>query len=168
MPSLGNPLYSRRGQSLVEALVALSFLTVGFMAVFSLLSRSLSLNRSSTESYVATYIAAEGIEIARNIVDTNGIQKNAWSYGFSGGSGDYEAEYNSRSLSPNQDRFLTYNPNSHIYGYGGSIQTPFKRLIRVTFVSQYEMKINSIVFWTGLGGGSFRVNLEDHFMNWRT
>ena len=150
---------------MVEALVALSFLTVGFLGAFSLLGRSLSVNRSSAESYTATYLAAEGIEIARNIVDGNGIQKIAWNNGFS--NGDYEVEYDSTSMTPSQGRFLTYNPSTNIYGYGGSDQTPFRRTVRIALVGSDEIKVNSIVSWTGIGGGDSTVDLEDHFMNWR-
>ncbi|MBI4085368.1 MAG: hypothetical protein HY432_02605 [Candidatus Liptonbacteria bacterium] len=157
--------FSEGGQSIIEALVAISFLVVGFMAVLSLLGRSLSLNRSSTDSYTATYLATEGIEVAKNIFDENALRRDAWNDGFA--AGDYEVEYDSNSLRENRNRFLAYDSNRHVYRYGGSGQTPFMRIIRVTPVGQNEIKINSIVSWTGLGGGSFQVNLEDHFMNWR-
>ncbi len=158
-------IFSNSGQVLVEAIVAISLLTVGFLAIFALLGRSLSLNRATVQSYTATYLAAEGIEIARNIVDTNGIQKKAWNDGF--GNNDYEMEYNSNSLTQNQGRFLAYDPSAHLYSYGGSIQTPFKRVVRINLVGSDEIRVNSIVTWTSIGGGNFQVNLEDHFMNWR-
>ena len=158
-------IFSNNGQVLVEAIVAISLLTVGFLAVFSLLGRSLSLNRATVQSYIATYLAAEGIEVARNIVDTNGIQKRAWNDGF--GNDDYETEYNSNSFTQNQGRFLSYDPSTRLYSYGGPIQTPFKRVIRINLIGADEIRVNSIVTWTGVGGGNFQVNLEDHFMNWR-
>ncbi|OGZ00806.1 MAG: hypothetical protein A3B13_00495 [Candidatus Liptonbacteria bacterium RIFCSPLOWO2_01_FULL_45_15] len=164
-PEADQPWAGKKGQVLIEALIALSFLTVGFLAAFSLLGRSLSTNRASAQSYAATYLAAEGIEVARNIVDGNGIQGVAWNNGFA--NGDYEIEYNSLSMTQNQERFLTYDPSTNIYGYGGSVQTPFKRAIRITLVGSDEIKVNSIISWIGLGGGDSRVDLEDHFMNWR-
>ncbi len=158
-------VFSNSGQVLVEAIVAISLLTVGFLAIFSLLGRSLSINRATVQSYTATYLAAEGIEIARNIVDTNGIQKRAWNDGFR--NNDYEVIYNSNSFAPNQGRFLTYDSSTHLYSYGGLIQTPFKRVVRISLIGSEEIKVNSIITWTGVGGGNFQVNLEDHFMNWR-
>lgn len=156
----------RQGQVLIEALVAISLLTIGFLSAFALLGRSLSTNRASAQSYTATYLAAEGIEIARNIVDGNGIQGIAWNSGFA--DGDYEVVYNDFSMAPqNQPRFLTYGTSTNAYSYDGSFQTPFKRIIRIALVGSDEIKINSIVSWTGAGGGNFRVDLEDHFMNWR-
>ena len=158
--------FSKRGQALVESLVAVSLLTVGFLAIFSLLSRSLSLNRASTQSYIGTYLAAEGIEVIRSMVDANGLQKRAWNDGFA--TGDYEVEYNSLSLESNNDRFINYDPDRHLYDYKPFLPTPFKRLVRITLIGSNEIKVNSIVSWTSVGGGSFNVNLEDHFMNWRS
>ncbi len=155
----------KSGQALIEALVAIGFMTVGFLAIFSLLSRSLSLNRSSAESYTAAYLAAEGIEVARNIIDANGIQKKAWNEGFS--NSDYEVQYDSMSFTGNQNRHIFYSPSTNLYSYNGQIQTPFKRLIRVRMINADEIRINSIISWTSLGGGSPQINVEDHFMNWR-
>lgn len=164
-PMADLPLVGKKGQVLVEALVALSILTIGFLSAFALLGRSLSANRASAQSYTATYLAAEGIEVARNIVDGNGIQGIAWNSGFA--DGDYEVEYNSFSMTRDRGRFLTYGTSTNTYGYDSSIQTPFKRTIKVVLVGSDEIKINSVVSWVGLGGGSFNVDLENHFMNWR-
>jgi type II secretory pathway pseudopilin PulG len=159
-------IFSKRGQTLIEALVALSLLTVGFLSVFALLGRSLSSSKASAVSYAATYLAAEGVEVVRNRIDANGIQKIAWNSGLST-PGDYEIEYNGNSLLANQDRFLKYDPATNVYSYGGSISTPFKRMIRVTPVGSNEIVINSIVSWTSQGGGNFSVNLQDNFLKWR-
>jgi len=66
---MSSSLHSRRGQTLVEALVALSILTTGFIGIVTLLTKSFSLNRSTTNDTQATYLAAEGIEVAKNIID---------------------------------------------------------------------------------------------------
>ncbi len=163
----GKYLLSKRGQTLIESLVALSLLTVGFLSIFALLGRSLSSSRASTESYTATYLAAEGIEVVRNLIDANGIQQRAWNSGFAT-AGDYEIEYNSNSLLSNLGRFLSYSPTTNIYNYSGTNPTHFKRILRVTPVGSDEIIINSIVSWIGQGGGSFTVNLEDHFLKWRS
>ncbi len=162
------PLAGKKGQILIEALMALTFLTVAFFSAFALLGQSLSTDRASAQSYVATYLAAEGVEVARNIVDGNGIQKNAWNKDLA--PGDYEVVYNDFSMTGadrNQLRYLMYDPSTNIYSYSGSVQTPFKRLITITSAGSDEIKINSVVSWVGPGGGSFSANLEDHFMNWR-
>ncbi|MBI4085663.1 MAG: hypothetical protein HY433_00215 [Candidatus Liptonbacteria bacterium] len=150
--------------------MAISLLVVGFLGVFSLLSRSISLNRVAGDNYIATYLAAEGIEVARNIVDANTIQKKSWNAGLD--PGDHEIEYdesnNSFSLTPNLGRFLSFDPANNTYSYSGTIQTNFSRVIKIIWVSQNEIQVNSKVSWTTRGGGSFTVNLEDHFFDWRS
>lgn len=157
---------SKKGQALIEAVVAVTLLSVGIVSIFALLNRSLTFNRISAESYTATYLAAEGIEVVRSIVDSNAIKKIAWNNGMS--NGDYEIDYGSTSLLLNEDRFLNYDASTHIYSYNGGNPTTFKRTIRITLIGSQEIKVNSIVSWTTAGGGTFRVDLEDHFMDWRT
>ena len=50
-------------------MVAITVLTVGFLGISSLLSQSLALNRVTTNEITATYLASEGIEIAKNLID---------------------------------------------------------------------------------------------------
>ncbi len=155
----------RRAQAIVEALVAVSALTVGFLGIFSLLSQSFALNRVVSNNYTANYLASEGIEVVKNILDANIINGRAWDSGL--GAGAYELSYDSRSLDPNQGRTLSFDPVTDLYSYSGSVATPFKRVITLTKVSNAELKVASEVSWNDRGGASFRVNLEDHFYKWR-
>ena len=160
---------NRDSQLLIESLIATSLLIVGFLGIFSLLSRSISLNRAAADSYTGTYLAAEGIEVVRNIVDANTIQKNSWN---AFPCGDCEVDYDESSksflLTPNQNRFLLLDPVSNTYSYSGTSQTNFKRQIKISLVGLNEIEVSSIVSWTTPGGGNFKVNLEDHFFNWRS
>lgn len=64
---------SSRAQLLIEALVALGILTSSFLGILGLISQSISLNRAIADQYTASYLAAEGIEIVKNVVDQNEI-----------------------------------------------------------------------------------------------
>ena len=66
-----NPRASRGGQVMVEAIVALSALTLGFLAILALLNQSLGSAAVVSDRNIATYLAAEGIEIVRNLSDAN-------------------------------------------------------------------------------------------------
>lgn len=59
------------GQLLIEALVSISIILVGLVGILNLLANSMRLNRIVSDQYTATYLASEGIEVIRNIVDTN-------------------------------------------------------------------------------------------------
>ena len=82
-----------RGQAIIEVLVAVSMLTVGFLGVVTLLAKSLGLNRVVTESYTATYLAVEGVELVKNLIDANSIAGagTPWNSGLTDGT--YEADY---------------------------------------------------------------------------
>lgn len=165
---------ARAGQALIESIVAVSILTVGFLGIFSLLSQSLSLNKVVADNYTATYLAAEGLEIIKNLIDANTIRGQAWNCGLTDGS--YELAWDSvpapgacagNALQVNQNRLLSFNPSTNLYSYAGTVTTPFRRKITLTRVSSEELKAAAEVSWTGRGAGNFSVNLEDHFYHWR-
>ncbi|MEK7554693.1 MAG: hypothetical protein AAB518_01765 [Patescibacteria group bacterium] len=58
-----------RGDSMIEMLVAISIVAVSLVGILSLVGRSFALNRLTTEQYVATYLAAEGMELVKNLFD---------------------------------------------------------------------------------------------------
>ncbi|TRZ65012.1 MAG: hypothetical protein D4Q79_00255 [Spirochaetia bacterium] len=153
------------GQLLIESMIGIGIVVVGLLGVVGLLSRSASLNRVVSQQLIANYLASEGIEITKNIIDANIIKKDPWNQGFS--NGNFEADYTSLILQFNQDRFLSVDSTNGFYGYQSGAPTLFKRTINIKLVSSEEIKVNSIVRWNTRGGGQFEVNLEDHFFNWR-
>ena len=158
---------NNKGQLLIESLIGISLIVVGLLGVFSLLSQSLGLRRVASERYVATYLAAEGIEVVKNIIDTNYLNTGTpWNQGISAG-GDYEVEYNSASLQSFQNRSFYYHPESGLYDYNAGNSTLFKRKISIVPISSEEARVNSRVDWVTRGGGEFSVDFEDHFFNWR-
>jgi Tfp pilus assembly protein PilV len=163
------------GFLMVEALVAISVLVVGFLGIASLLSNSLSLNRVVSDNYTANYLAMEGIELVKNLIDANYIQKCAWNSGFTDGQ-LYEVSYDSMpqagncpgsALQTNSNRYLSFGPATGLYSYSGSMPTPFQRRIKITFLTPSSTAVSSEVRWTTRGGGSHSIDLEDVFWNWR-
>jgi len=154
-----------RGQLLIESMIGISIAVVGLLGILGLVSRSTSLNRVVSEQFIASYLAAEGIEIVKNLIDANIIQHKPWNKGFSNGS--FEADYLSLGLTPNQNRFLLFDSTNNLYGYQSGTPTSFTRTINIQLIGSEEIKVNSIVKWKTRGGGQFEVNLEDHFFNWR-
>lgn len=152
-----------KGQLLIESMIGISIAVVGLLGILGLLSQSTSLNRVVSNQFIGNYLAAEGIEIVKNLIDANIIQHRSWNEGFL--SGNFEADYTSLSLEPNQNRHLLFDSASNFYGYQNGTPTSFTRTINIELVGSEEIKVNSIVKWT-TRGGQFEVNLEDHFFNW--
>ena len=180
---------SRRGQTLVEALVALSILTVGFVGIVTLLTKSFQLNRTTSNDTQATYLAAEGIEVAKNIIDYDvyfGLPtNNDWGCSFDLSLNtpvDYALEYDTTptnctappkmSSEPTGDELYLItdaaDPDVDMYTYNGfgNQPTDFTRDVWITAVSNDELDVQSTVTWTD-GGQSNTITLEDHFYNWR-
>jgi len=152
------------GQLLIESMIAISILIFGLLGIMNLLSRSLSLNNVISSQYIASNLAAEGIELVKNLLDANTIQFKPWNQDINTGS--YEMAYDSLTLNSNQDRNLLFNAADNVYNYQTGESTPYKRDIEIVNIGSDEIKINSIVSWQ-IRGGSYSVNLEDHFFNWR-
>ena len=152
---------------LVEALVALSILVVGLLGIVTLLARSLGLSRVVADNYVGMYLASEGIEVAKNILDGNVINRRAWNHGFADGA--YEVDYASQSLAPifGAPRTFSFDPATHLYSYGAGTETSFRRTVGVRLIGGDQVAVSSTVLWETRGGGTFNIVLEDHFLNWR-
>lgn len=153
---------------LVEAMVAMGILTVAVFAIFSMLTRSTSLNRVISQQYVATYLAEEGLELVKNIADSNlFVCGTPWNLGVS--DGPHRVDYLSTSLEAPTDAKLRIDPTTGFYSYreGGEV-SPFTRTVTIeTIAADKEMRATSVVAWRGRGGVQSEVRLEDHFLKWR-
>lgn len=153
-------LNAKDGQILIEAVVAITLITVGLVAIYTFISRSFSLNRVVADQYIGTYLAAEGIEVAKNLIDA----------GASPASGDYELNYKSSNFSPVTVELspLYFKDGYYSYEAGGQ-KTRFTRKITIApGAGADETKVVSRVDWLSQGGGQFNVVLEDHFYKWPT
>ena len=182
-------LKARAGFYIVESMVALGLLVFGFLGFVALLSSSLSLNRVASHAYIGNFLALEGIELVKNVVDANIIYRQnwgeacEWNSGFSK-KGQYDVS--SEQVFPESgtcpgEQFV----NNHefadspllidsrgMYNHALGEATPFRRRIVVSPVPENEpdsdeLKVNSIVTWTTRGGGKFEVSAEDHLFNWQ-
>lgn len=157
---------SNRGQLIVEAVIAIFFITTAVLIFVGLLARSSGVNTVIADQYTATYLASEGIEVVKNIIDENVKQGRAWNDGIN--NGDYAAQYNSAKLDNtyNYNNFIDFDGNAHFFQYDNGTPTPYRRKITIVNISADHIDVISAVNWNS-HGLSQRVNLEDHFYNWR-
>jgi type II secretory pathway pseudopilin PulG len=64
--------------TLIETIVAISILTIGILGISFLISSQISSTHFSKNKLIAAYLAQEGIEIVRNIRDTNWLNGRNW------------------------------------------------------------------------------------------
>jgi len=165
---LGESLRNKKGQLLVEAIISISILIVGLLGIFVVISQSLGLYRIAYEQYIASNLAAEGIEVVKNMIDSNSIDGTVpWNQGLAT-DGDYGVQYDSRALDGTiTNKNILYNENTGLYNYDTGTPTNFKRVITTKNISVDEIQVNSVVSWKSRGGFDYVVNLEDRFFNWK-
>jgi len=172
MKQFGNKTM-KQGFTLMEAIVAITVITVGIVGVLSLVSQTISSSTFSKDKLVAAYLAQEGIEIVRNIRDTNWLLTGAnWNDGL--GTGDWQADYNDSSLS-----FYTYPGNplnlenlTNYYGYGSGNATKFTRKITISEPATAScpagscLNIKVEVSWQEKGK-LHKVGAQENLYNWK-
>jgi len=167
-------LQQNKGQILIEVMVALAMVVIGMLGLLSLLSNSIGTSKVVSDQYVGSYLAAEGIEIVKHMLDSNAASINrSFTDGISQFGVAYEVDYSSSQLIPSTNRFLRFGSpvaSQSRYNYSTGAQTPFRRTVVLEAVggSLDEIKVTSTVTWTSRGGAVYSIVLEDYFFNWRS
>ncbi len=80
---------SRRGQSLIEVIVASGIIMTAVSGCLTLVGAALRAEKNSESSIVAGNLAREGVEVVRTIRDSNWLAGVAFDTGLVGASNDY-------------------------------------------------------------------------------
>lgn len=162
------PRNNNKGYFLIELMVAISILTIGFLGFLTLVSRAISANRVISDYLTANYLAAEGIELVKNTIDSNYLRGDAWNSPPLNADGSYEMAYNDSVLISEIGRYLNYD-SSGFYSYDSGNLTPFRRTINISNdMIGVKMKVKSTVSWIGRGGNVMEIYVEDYFFDWKS
>ncbi len=163
-------LRDKKGSLMIEAMVAASLVVIGLLGLFQLIVRSMQIDSSAINRFQATYLAAEGIEVVKNIIDTNVAAGNAWNGGLNGTYNDVSFDNLTNSAT---DTVFLDAQNSVFEGYSGIYRsgdtltpTVFSRRIDIADVNSYELDVSSTVLWYE-NGSQKNVTLVDRFYDWR-
>lgn len=164
-----NMMRKENGQLMIESIVGISLVMVGLLGVMTLLIRSSQWNRDVGLKLQATYLAAEGIEVIKNMIDTN-IAKMlseggvAWNARLTSPSKEYEVTSEGVVRNFTASRPLEFHATrGYGYDYGtDGVKSPFTRKVSIS-ESTDKITVRAEVSW-GLGK---KVILEDIFTFWR-
>jgi prepilin-type N-terminal cleavage/methylation domain-containing protein len=146
------------GFTLLEVIIAIFIFTVGLVAVWSLIQQPLSYSKIASQKLIAIYLAQEGIEIVRNIRDSNLLRRcYSTSTILWDGNGisppenkleeDKQADYTSEWLIPYQSQFLKIEDGFYKYSSTGT-ETKFKRKINIRKIEGTEgVKVRVDIFY---------------------
>jgi prepilin-type N-terminal cleavage/methylation domain-containing protein len=155
---------SNAGFTLVEALVSLLIFSVALTAIFSLLTNNLKDASLVEHNFVASGLVQEGMEVVRNIRDSDWYTGNP--FGTAIPDGSYRVQWNSQSLLPFADLFLKKDSGNNLVSYDAGNDTIFKRTVTINAVSSVEKQVVVSVTWSERGV-SKSVSAEDHLFNWK-
>ena len=79
------------GQSIVEAIIATSIVATAVAAALTLTTASLNAQKDNEGWMIATNLAREGVEVVRNIRDSNWLAGLNWDEGLEGDNHNYTA-----------------------------------------------------------------------------
>lgn len=138
-----NNIKNKMGFTLIEVIIAIFVITVGVGGAVTLINQTVSFTQITSSKLVVSYLAQEGIEIVKNIRDSNFLKvhktgSGSWDDGLIlgacqvGSKYEYEGDYNSIStLSCYQDQKLKIDGGFYKYSISGT-ETPYKRKITIT------------------------------------
>ena len=168
---------NQKGQSLIETMVAISVIIIGLFSVFALASFSLSSQGASKTQIIATNLAREGIEVVRNVRDSNWLAIDVgvllpsdWWKGIDEGYWRAELKIENRTwqlVSGGGENFyrITLDPSSRYLHWLTGENTIFYRKIYIDRIGNNQIKVQSIVDWVERGR-SHNITLEDRLYNW--
>jgi hypothetical protein len=180
-------LNDKKGSVLIESIVAISLVTVGILGIISLLAKSSSFYNGASNQLTATYLAAEGVEIAKNILDAGYIDGKSWGW-LSDGWYYVDAESYGNALLPIENfsgpasadllNFVPNSPNDPSAGGSysriitGGVPTLFRRVVKIengldSVTNTGYINVISYVNWNEKGENK-QIILEDRFYNWRS
>lgn len=162
--------------TLIEVLIAVFLLTVGAVGAVHAITRVVAVIEISSSQLMASYLAQEGIELVRNIRDTNWLEArtptNSWDEGLTGCSGGCIADYK-HSYGPNQldpalpgynNQFLNIEAEG-FYSYSTGASTRFQRRITIVKPTADILRVTVWVGWTEKGR-SYSVTAQEDLYHW--
>ena len=158
-----------RGFTLIEVMVAISVLTIGIMGIYTLIPKVISITSANANRFIVSQLAREGIEVVRNIRDTNWLKNQPFDTGLTQGV-NYGVQYNGDSLinnygqvtlQLNTEGFYGYNGK---FGYSGGVDTRIKREIIIEKINNYTLNVKVKVTWPGEDSP---FEAEENLYDWR-
>ena len=145
-----NNLQNSKGFTIIELVISIFVLSIAIVGAYNAFTTMDILTSSSTNRFIAAYLAQEGVEIARNIRDTNWIKNEYWTAGLEENCTDgCEADYTTFGTADSplypwggSGNYLSVDSNGfYVYDYNSTDEnltaTKFKRKITVTPIVTY-------------------------------
>lgn len=171
---------SRQGFTIIELIISIFILTAAIIGIYSAFYTVIVQTSVLSSRFTASYLAQEGLEIIRNIRDSNWVRSvvlnssASWddvlSPCYLGCQVDYKTKTSDGSIAitPYGDGdYLNIKKVDGFYTYETTdvTQTKFKRKITVSSEGGYILKVIVEVTWNDRGQ-DFKFSAEEYLYNW--
>ncbi|MDP3043010.1 MAG: prepilin-type N-terminal cleavage/methylation domain-containing protein [bacterium] len=154
-----NKLKRQFGFSILEVIIAILIISIGMIGVLSLITQNIQVQYIGKNDLIASQLAQEGLELVRNIRDTNWLTAgNDWKTGAGATTnsdivqdGDYAIDYSGAIIDINSIDNAGLNIDAAgFYTHNAGAATAFYRLITVVDNADY-LDVECKVRWKERG-----------------
>jgi len=158
--------------SILEIMAVILIVSLGLVGTVNLAIQNIQAQTVNNDNLVAYQLAQEGLELARQIRDTNWMQGNAWLDSLA--SGRYCVDYRNltpRSIAAINDCPLYLDINNRYYSpaiIGAELNSEFigfSRMLDVTIATS-SASVVATVSWTGRNGSAQSYMAETQLYDW--
>lgn len=175
------------GFALMEVIVALFMITTGIIGSYILISSSISSTTYASHRFTAAYLAQEGVELVRNIRDTNWLQgtPTTWDAGLTdcvgsctgavsegciadytvSGIADVDLHVDTFNTGIYTGQALTLDPSGTLYSYISLVPTKFQRQINIVPSGLDKLDVCVWVGWEERGV-SHNITVRENLYDW--
>lgn len=153
-------LKNNKGQSLVELIVAIAVIEIGIFSVWSLFLVNFNAEREAEMRIVGVNLAREGVEVIKNIRDSNWLKNNSntltvpegkiWPWDENLAAGDYAVNFDSAAPVSADYRQLYLDDDGFYSNLEGGKKTPYSRKITLNNIccsdGDENLKCDSAVY----------------------
>ncbi len=131
----------QKGFTLLELMITIAVISIGMIGIFGMIQRTMQSAEDLKSRLITAYLAQEGIELVRNIRDTNWFEGKDWDDGLTGCSSSCEISFDEPTLKLHSGDNLSID-GSGFYGKNGIHESQFKREVFIENTGDYlEVKV---------------------------
>jgi len=168
-----NNLPNNKGFTLLEMMIASALVIMGVVGAFGVLQKAISTTAVNITRLKAAYLAQEGIEIIRNIRDSNWLEDPVGNFddGIQPGS-HHNLDYRSTVFPDtinclSTEEFLKFNELNGFYECSSVSDSNFiRRVVNVDSSVSDKLKVKSTVTWED-HGQNHSITVEDVLYDWQ-
>ncbi|PIR92864.1 hypothetical protein COT99_04020 [Candidatus Falkowbacteria bacterium CG10_big_fil_rev_8_21_14_0_10_43_10] len=170
--------FNKKGFSILEVMISITIISVGMVGLFSLIIQNSKIYSTNKNKFIAVMLAQEGIELTRNIRDSNWLDplNPAWDDNINSGGADgtFVIDYAANpghGVNEISGGLLYLDSNKrYTHTAAGNTATHFYRLITISTPAGCDIagcfKVNSKVEWSERGK-TYDFQIDVFLYDWR-